>query len=132
VTTEALFADYIAAYNRGDFEALASFYTADVRLIIGTGTELVGAPAIVDFYSAIVGKASRTIKVLQCFADESLLAAELESEFLALVDIPDFPSGSMRKGDRLYINSFALYERRGDRFSRIRAAVFRRTWRKCS
>jgi hypothetical protein len=130
VTPEALLADYIATYNRGDFEGLASFYTPDVRLMIGAGIELVGPRAIVAFYSAMVGKASRTIEVLQCFADGDLVAAELASEFLALEDFPDFPSGPMNKGDRLFIHSFAQYERRQDRFSRIRAAVFRRNWRK--
>jgi hypothetical protein len=68
--------------------------------------------------------------VLQCIAEGDLIAAELESEFLALENFPDFPSGAMSKGDRLYINSFALYERRQDRFNRIRTAVFRRDWRK--
>jgi hypothetical protein len=130
VTSEALLAEYIATYNRADFEGLATFYTADVHLVIGNGVTLVGSRAIVDFYSAMVGKASRTIEVLQCIAEGDLIAAELESEFLALENFPDFPSGAMSKGDRLYINSFALYERRQDRFTRIRTAVFRRDWRK--
>lgn len=124
---EARLATYVATYNRGDFEGLREFYTDDVRLVIGNGTELAGPQAIVDFYSATIGRAVRTIQVLQCFADGDLVVAELESEFQALQDYPDFPSGPMAKGDRLYINSFALYEQRQDRFHRIRAAVFRRS-----
>lgn len=128
---EARLAAYLATYNRGDFEGLRQFYTDDVRLVIGNGTELIGPQAIVDFYSATIGRAVRTIQVLQSFADGDLIVAELESEFLALRDYPDFSSGQMAKGDRLYINSFALYEQRQDRFHRIRAAVFRRSLRKC-
>lgn len=130
MTPEQRFADYMAAFNRGDEAALRHYYADDVRLVIGNGRELLGPKAIIDFYRGVKAKTQRTIEIVQCFTDGEWLAAELESEFLAIADAPDFASGPMRRGDRLYINSFVLYESRDDRYARIRAAVFKREWRR--
>jgi hypothetical protein len=66
---------------------------------------------------------------LDCFSDGNVLAAELQSEFVAISDAPDFPARPMQRGDRYYINSFALYDFEGSEFRRIRAAVFHREFR---
>ena len=76
---------------------------------------------------------TRTIEIIDAFSDGVMLAAELPSEFLALRDAPDFTSGPMARGDRLYLNSFAYYDIGSDRrFVRIRSAVFRREWRRAT
>ena len=75
-------------------------------------------------------KTQRTISILQSSSKGATVAAELESEFLALEDIPDFTSGPMARGDRLYINSFVFYDLRDGRYARIRSAVFKRIWRR--
>lgn len=123
------FRSYIAAFNASDWVALYHFYAPDVRLVIGNGTELVGRQSIVEFYAAVKTQTRREIRIVQCFAQNDMLAAELESEFLAIKDAPDFVVRPMAKGDRYYINSFALYELQGDCYSRIRAAVLRREFR---
>jgi len=71
----------------------------------------------------------RTIEVVQCFADGQTLAAEIESEFLAVEDVPDFAVRPMAKGDRYYLNSFVFYDFEGEHYTRIRAATFRREFR---
>jgi len=121
---------YMDAFNRSDYARLRHYYSDDVVLVIGNGTELRGAQAIIDFYSDVKASTQRTIKILRAFPGEDGIAAELESEFLAIEDAPDFTSGPMRKGDRLYINSFVIYETKAGKYSRIRAAVFRREWRR--
>ncbi|WP_129791355.1 nuclear transport factor 2 family protein [Sphingosinicella sp. CPCC 101087] len=126
----ARFRDYIAAFNRHDYAALIGYYHPDIVLVIGNGTQLEGRQAIVDFYSEVNDATTREIEIVQAFADGEVLAAELRSEFLALRDAPDFTSGPMARGDRLFINSFALYDLRDGLYARIRAAVFRREWRR--
>jgi hypothetical protein len=126
----ARFRDYIAAFNRHDYAALIGYYHPGVVLVIGNGTQLEGRQAIVDFYSEVNDATTREIEIVQAFADGDVLAAELRSEFLALRDAPDFTSGPMARGDRLFINSFALYDLRDGLYARIRAAVFRREWRR--
>lgn len=132
MTDEERLSRYMEAFNRGDYDSLCDFYCDDIQLVIGNGTELVGKQAIVDFYRGVRSSTRRTITILQSFTSGNTLAAELESEFLAIEDAPDFTSGPMARGDRLYINSFALYDLRDGRFARIRAAVFRRVWRRAA
>lgn len=129
MTPEAHFLAYIDAFNRSDFDALGNYYAPEIRLVIGNGTELVGRRAIIDFYRPVKAATHRTITVLQCFHDGDVLAAELESEFLALEDLPDFTAGAMSKGDRRYINSLVLYDFDGPHYTRIRAATLKREYR---
>lgn len=124
------FARYIAAFNAGDFETACSYYVDGIRLTIGSGRELCGRDEIVQFYTGVRRVTRRTITILDCFASDTLLAAELESEFLAVADVPDFTSGPLRQGDRMYINSFVFYDLDRGRFSRIRSTVFRRVWKR--
>lgn len=125
------FRAYIAAFNAHDYARLVDFYDPGVELTIGNGTIMRGRQAIVDFYSVVNDQTTRQIEILQAWSDGVTLAAEIQSEFLALRDAPDFSSGPMARGDRLYLNSFALYDLGPDgRYRRVRAAVFRREWRR--
>ena len=127
----ARFHAYMAAFNRHDYGELVGYYDPDILLVIGNGTELRGRQAIVDFYSVVNDQTTRQIEILQAWSDGATLAAEIQSEFLALRDAPDFASGPMARGDRYYLNSFALYDLGPDRrYRRVRAAVFRREWRR--
>ena len=132
MTPEARFRAYLEAFNGSDWDMLRACYAPDIRLVIGNGTELVGREAIVDFYSKVKQQTKRTIELIQCFADGNVLAAEIESEFLALEDAPDFAARPMARGDRYYLNSFVFYEFEAEQYTRIRAAVFRREFRPLS
>ena len=129
MSPENRFRAYISAFNRSDWPALCSHYAPDVVLVIGNGTELVGHDAIVSFYRRTKCQTQRTIEIVRCVAGEELLAAELQSEFLALEDVPDFGSRPLARGDRLWINSFVWYESVNGLYRRIRSAVFRREHR---
>jgi len=129
VTAEDRFRAYMHAFNQSDWDALRPHYAPDIRLVIGNGIELVGREAIVDFYSKVKQQTRRTIEIVQCFTEGCTLAAELESEFLALEDAPDFAARPMARGDRYFLNSFVFYEFEQNQYTRIRAAVFRREFR---
>jgi Nuclear transport factor 2 (NTF2) domain. len=126
MTQEERFRSYIASFNAQDWDALVRHYSPDVHLVIGNGTQMIGHDAIVTFYKKVNQQTRRIIQVRNVFTDGKRLVAELESEFVALIDAPDFTSGPLKKGDRIHINSFALYEYVGDLYTNIRAAVFRR------
>jgi hypothetical protein len=123
---EERFRAYIAAFNAQNWSELVRHYAPDVHLTIGNGTQMVGHDAIVEFYRKVNRQTRRIIEVRHSFTDGKRLAAELASEFEAIVDAPDFTSGALKKGDRYRINSFALYEYEADLYTNIRAAVFRR------
>lgn len=99
------------------------------RLVIGNGTELDGRDAIIDFYIRLNRQTRRTIRILRCLADRKTLAAELESEFVAISDASDLAVRPMARGDRYNVNSFVFYDFKGEKYTRIRAATFRREFR---
>lgn len=124
----AAFAAYIDAFNRDDYRAFGDYYAEDVVLVIAGLQTLQGRQAIFDYYRRVKAQTRRTIDIIQSFSDGDGLAAELQSEFLALDDAPDFLTGPLRAGDRIRIHTFVLYELSGGRYSRIRSATFRRTF----
>lgn len=124
------FREYIDAFNRGDYATFGDFYDEQVVLDIAGKRELRGRDAIFDFYRTVKKQTSRTIEVLNVLSAGNLLAAELQSEFLALEDLPHFTAGAMKKGERIYINTIVLYELRGGRFARIRSAELRKIERR--
>jgi hypothetical protein len=117
---------YIDAFNRNDYAGFADYYAPGVRLVIAGKHELTGREAILEFYRSVKATTRRTINVKRLIITACAIAAELESEFLALEDLPDFTAGPMRKGQRLFINTVVLYDLEDGKFSRIRSAELRK------
>ena len=124
--TARRFAEYIDAFNRGDTAGYAGYYGNDVVLDVAGKQQLHGPQAIMDFYRQVRSQTRRTIEIVKVLGEGNRLAAELQSEFLALEDIPEFTAGAMKKGDRTYINTIVLYEVRDSQFVRIRSAELRK------
>jgi ketosteroid isomerase-like protein len=120
------FRDYIQAFNDGDYSAFGDFYDEHVVLDVAGKRVLRGRAAIFDFYRTVRSQTRRTIEVLNVLSAGNQIAAELQSEFLALEDQPHFTAGAMKKGDRIYINTVVLYELRDGKFLRIRSAELRK------
>jgi ketosteroid isomerase-like protein len=120
------FAGYIDAFNRDDYSDFGDFYDEDVVLVIVGKKELRGRQAIFDFYRTAKSQAHRVIKVNRLITVPCRIAAELQSEFVATEDAPQFVAGPMKRGDRIFINTFVLYELRHGKFARIRSAELRK------
>jgi hypothetical protein len=120
------FSAYIAAFNRDDVAAYGDYYDDDVVLVIAGKTELHGRKAIFDFYRVVKSQTRRTLQINKFVATPNHLAVELQSEFLALQDLPEFTAGPMSKGGRIFINTFVLYDLHDGKFARIRSAPFRK------
>ena len=122
--TAEQFSSYIDAFNRDDVAAYGDYYAPDVVLVLAGKTELRGRQAIFDFYKSVKSQTRRTIRVNKFVAAPGHIAVELESEFLALQDLPEFTAGPMLRGGRIFINTFVLYDLCDGKFSRIRSALF--------
>jgi ketosteroid isomerase-like protein len=120
------FATYIDAFNRDDYAVFGDYYNEDVVLVIAGKKELRGRQAIFDFYKIVKSQTQRTIQINKIITAPNHLAVELQSEFLALQDLPDFSAGPMKKGGRIFINTFVFYNLRDGKFARIRSAEFRK------
>ena len=127
--TPKCFAAYIDAFNRDDYAAFGAYYHDDVTLVIAGKRELRGRDAIFDFYRTVKATTRRTIEINNVVTNDNQLAAELQSEFVALEDLPTFTAGPMKKGGRIFINTVVLYELRDGKFTRIRSAELRKITR---
>jgi hypothetical protein len=124
--TAAEFAAYIEAFNRGDYGEFSAWYDPEVVLVIGGRHELRGPAEICDFYRRVRAQTRRTIRVRNILSGPDRIAAELESEFEALEDIPDFAAGPLKNGDRMLLHTVVLYELRNGRFLRVRSATLKK------
>jgi hypothetical protein len=116
-----LFAEYIASFNRDDFEGFSKYYADDVVLELGKRKTLHGRQAIIDFYREVKSKIRETLVIRNVIADEAGLAAEIATEFHALVDWPEFIAGPIGKGESIHIVSFVHYTIVNGRFAHIRS-----------
>ncbi len=122
---KARFHDYIDAFNRDDFEGFSRCYADDVVLELPS-KELRGRQAIIDFYKVVKARIRETLQIKQVICDSEGLAAELDTEFYALEDWPDFIVGPIRKGESIRIVSFVHYRIRDGKFAHIRSARVKR------
>lgn len=120
-----LFRDYIDCFNRNDFAGFSRYYADDVVLELPQ-KELRGRQAIVDFYQVVKARIRETLQITEIVAvDDEGLAAEVDTEFYALEDWPDFIVRPVKKGDSIRIVSFVHYKIRDGRFAHIKSARFR-------
>ena len=120
-----MFRDYIDCFNRNDFAGFSRYYADDVVLELPK-KELRGRQAIVDFYRIVKARIRETLQINEIVAvDDEGLAAEVDTEFYALEDWPDFIVRPVKKGDSIRIVSFVHYRIREGRVAHIKSARFR-------
>lgn len=112
--------DYIAAFNRKDFAGFGKYYADDVRLDVGRFVRN-GREEILDFYREVARTCDEKLTLQRIVMDEDGVGIELDTEFKALADNPDFVAGPLVPGQSIFITSFIFYTIRNDRFVDIKA-----------
>ena len=118
------FADYIAAFNRHDFDGFSRFYDDHV-LFEGRGRRFETRQQVVDFYRMAAERLRESIVVRRAYFGQDGLAAELETTLAATRDWPDFFGGPLKAGDVRRSLNFVFYAVRDARFIHIRSANFK-------
>ncbi len=126
VSKAKMLASYVDAFNRGDTAAYGAFYAPDVTLRNGRGMVLSGPAEILAFYSALRASVARVMRIQAVIEGHDCIAASLASCFTALEDGVDFSGDMLAAGDRVEIESMALYELEGGKFRRINATTIKR------
>jgi ketosteroid isomerase-like protein len=116
------FADYIACLNLSDIDSAARYYCDDAQLELGP-IKLDGKKAIVDTYRRIYQQTPETLTVHQLIVDEDGVAADITFESRALVDVPDFLFGPLKKGERFSARVVALYRLKDGKFATIKVVM---------
>jgi hypothetical protein len=118
--------DYIAAFNRSDFEGFARYYAADVKFE-GRAGSFNSRDQVVAFYREVKSRLRETITVKDVVVGENEMVANIVTELFALKDWPEFPTGPIKQGQTIISENFVWYEMKDAKFVRIRSAGYRRS-----
>ncbi len=114
------FSDYIDQYNMGDHAVLVrKFYTDDIVFESGAMKRIYrGKDEVLEGFSIQrdIREVFRPQIVLQ---DENHIFAEVDMDFYALKDLPDYPFGALKKDERMTVKVFAIYYLREEKICRI-------------
>jgi hypothetical protein len=118
------YADYIRTFNSGDDAALVrEFYAPDVHFQSGQRI-LRGADELLRFLTWAHDGIREIIRVQTLLRDENHIFAEVDMDFHATVDKPDFVFGALRKGEVTTVKFFALYVLRDGKVAQFKAATW--------
>ena len=113
--TEQDFRDYIAAFNRSDFDGFE-----------GRGRHFKNREEVLSFYREVKKRMRETITVREVIVGPQGLAAEIETELYAFVDWPELVTGPIKKGETILTRNFAWYEIENRKFKHIRTARYQK------
>jgi len=120
------FSDYVRQYNSGDHAALVRrFYTDDIVFESGALKRICrGKDEVIEF---LVGTQSGVRDILRpqvVLQDENHILTEADMDLYALRDMPEYPLGALRKGERLTIKLFVSYYLRDGKIYRVKTALW--------
>jgi hypothetical protein len=123
--TEDQFRSYVAAFNANDFAGFGHFYADDVVFELGAMKRIQGREAILDFYREVKAHIVEVVTPLDVIVTPTRIAMHCRTTFDTFVDWPDFEIWPTRAGDSRVVETIAMYEVDGDRFTHIRGARFK-------
>jgi len=110
------FENYIAAYNSGDPDALAPFYTEDV-ITDGPDGRHHGREALIGMLNFIHDGVTEILDPQLVVREDDLILAEVNGTFTADRDRPDFMFKPLEAGERLTMKFFTSYRLRNDQIA---------------
>lgn len=128
-TASAFFAAYFEAFNARDLDRLAQCWTPDCHFRTRPGfVDLHGREAIRRFYEQLWVRADERIALHRLTQENDDILAEIGTEIIARVDMPDFGEIGLAAGDRLRLRSIVAYRLRNGAIAHIegRATLSRR------
>lgn len=113
---------YVAAFNAGDDAAVVeTFFTEDV-VIDGPDRSLNGRAAWMALLQSIHTGIRETLTPLAWAQSGNVLLSEMQIDFSATEDRPDFFYGPLMQGETMRMRFFASYRLRGNLIERLALA----------
>lgn len=118
------YATYIRAFNTGDDAALVkNFFTPDLQFQSGARV-LRGADELLEFLNWAHDGIREIIRAQVVLRDENHIFAEIDMDFHATVDRPDFTFGALKRGEFTTVKFFVLYRLRDGKVAQLKAATW--------
>ena len=119
------FRNYIAAFNRSDFDGFSRYYAPDVEFE-GRGGHFRSREEVLRFYREVKSRMRETITINDIIVGDTDMTANIVTELVAYRDWPEFVTGPVKKDQVILSENFVWYEMKNGHFTHIRSAGYRR------
>jgi hypothetical protein len=121
------FYKYIETFNSGDDRAmLDQFWVDDLVVSSARGKEngvlASGKDGFLKFLEGVHDGVREIIRVQTLMQNENNVFAEIDMDFYASKDRPDYPFGHLQSGDFITVKMFVIYFLRGDKIAELKMA----------
>jgi hypothetical protein len=112
---------YIEVFNAGDDRAMVGqFWTDQLEVFSGRGDQAV--LLWLKFLAQAHDGVREIMRVQTLIQNESNIFAEIDMDFYAAEEKPDYRFGHLRRGDLVTVKMFCLYSLAGDKISKLKMA----------
>jgi hypothetical protein len=123
------FYKYAEAFNSGDDKAMVdAFWVDDLEVWSGRGAKAEkiasGKESFLKFLNFAHNGVREIMRVQTLIQHPDNIFAEIDMDFHATKDRPDYPFGHLKPGDFMTVKMFCLYDLRGDRLARLKMAAW--------
>ena len=120
------YAAYLQAYNSGDHrELVRKFCTDDVSFEAGALKRVFrGKDEVLEFLLSLQDDVRDVLRAQVVLQDENHIFAEVDMDFYALRDLPDFPFGALKSGEYLTMKVFVVYYLRDGKIYRFKTSLW--------
>jgi hypothetical protein len=120
------FYKYAEVFNSGDDRAMVDgFWVDDLKVATGQGEVLAsGKESWLKFLEGVHDGMREIMRIQTLIRNESHIFAEIDMDFHASKDRPDYPFGSLKAGDFITVKMFALYFLRDDKIAMLKLAYW--------
>jgi hypothetical protein len=116
--------DYVAVFNTGDDATLLErFFADDVRFSGGT-RDYQGKAALKAFLDWAHDGVREVIRPQNVLRRDDLMFVEVDMDFHASKERPEFPFGHLRPGDMVTVKFFVTYKLRGDKVVELKSMTW--------
>ena len=132
--TRRQYLEYIAYFNKKDFEAVANYFTPDITVEYydnATGPKmpartLRGPKEFIENYKALTSTVKEVLELGDYLSTEDRVFAELYTEFHPFKDTPVSKGRqAWKKGEPVISTNWVMYDMVGGKMSRVRIAHWR-------
>jgi len=132
--TREEYLEYVACFNRKDFEAVASYFTPDITVEYydnATGPKvpartLYGPKEFIENYKALTSTVKEVLELRDYLSTEDRVFAELYTEFHPFKDTPTSEGRqAWKKGEPVLSTNWVMYDMVDGKMKRIRIAHWR-------
>jgi ketosteroid isomerase-like protein len=115
---------YVEAFNSGDDAALVNRFFCEDSVFQSGPRILRGRGALLEFLTAAHTGIREILRPQLVLRDAQHIVAELDIDFHATIDRPDFQFGALRQGEFTSVKFFVVYYLRDGRVAQLKASAW--------